>query len=47
MNRFADSIRNQIFSEIENILINNGTFDNSGKLCDYFVKKSSGYLVVV
>lgn len=39
INRCLNSILAQTFSDFEVILINDGSTDNSGKICDYYAKK--------
>jgi len=46
INRCLDSILNQSFSEWECILIDDGSSDNSGKICDEYTKKDSRFRVI-
>ena len=40
------SIINQTFTDLEIILVNDGSTDNSGKICDYYANKDSRIMVI-
>lgn len=44
--RCLDSIREQSFSDFECILIDDGTRDSSGKICDEYAEKDSRFTVI-
>ena len=46
LNRCIDSIINQIFTDIEIILINDGSFDKSPQICDDYARKDSRIKVI-
>ena len=46
LQRCLDSIKNQSFSNFECILINDGSTDKSGKICDDYCKKDSRFKVI-
>lgn len=41
INKCIDSLINQNYQKIETILVNNGSTDNSGKICDDYEKKEN------
>ena len=46
INRCLNSILAQTFSDFEVILINDGSTDNSGKICDYYAKKDRRFKII-
>ncbi len=46
LNRCIDSILSQEYENIEIILVNDGSTDNSGKICDDYIKKDSRIKVI-
>ena len=46
LERCVDSIINQTYTNLEIILVNDGSTDNSGKLCDELAKKDNRIKVV-
>lgn len=46
LNRCIDSIINQIFTNIEIILVNDGSFDNSPQICDNYARADSRIKVI-
>lgn len=46
LNKCIDSIINQTYKNIEIILINDGSEDNSGKICDKYAKEDSRIKVI-
>ena len=46
LNRCIDSIINQIFTDFEIILVNDGSFDNSPQICDEYARKDSRIKVI-
>ena len=44
--RCLDSILNQTQSELEILLIDDGSTDDSGKLCDAYAKKDNRFQVI-
>lgn len=46
LNRCIDSILNQTFKEYELILVDDGSTDNSGKICDLYEKKDKRIKVI-
>lgn len=46
LQRCVDSILNQTFSDYEVILVDDGSSDNSGKICDEYLKKDSRVVVI-
>ena len=46
LNRCVDSILHQTISDLELILVNDGSKDSSGKICDEYKKKDSRVVVV-
>lgn len=46
LNRCIDSIINQIFTNIEIILVNDGSFDNSPQICDNYARIDSRIKVI-
>ena len=43
LKKCIDSIINQTYANIEIILINDGSTDNSAYICEYYSKKIRGY----
>ena len=41
-----DSIKNQTYGEFEVILVDDGTPDNSGKICDEYAKADARFKVI-
>lgn len=46
LNRCVDSILNQSFSDFELILVDDGSPDNCGKICDEYAKKDNRVIVI-
>ena len=46
ISRCIDSILAQTFSDLELILVNDGSQDNSGKICDEYAKKDNRIIVI-
>lgn len=46
LRRCLDSIKNQTFKDIEVILVNDGSKDGSGKICDEYVQKDNRFKVI-
>ena len=46
LNRCVDSILNQTFADFELILVDDGSPDNSGKICDEYAKKDKRVVVI-
>lgn len=46
LNRCIDSILNQTFKQIEIILVNDGSTDNSGDICDEYAKLDNRIIVI-
>ena len=46
LNKCLDSIINQSFKDFELILINDGSTDNSGEICDHYAQKDSRVKVI-
>ena len=46
LNRCVDSIINQTYKNLEIILVDDGSTDNSGKICDEYKKKDSRIIVI-
>lgn len=46
LHRCIDSILNQTFTDFELILVNDGSTDNSGKICDEYAKKDNRIKVI-
>ena len=46
LERCVDSIINQTYTNLEIILVNDGSTDNSGKLCDELAKKDKRIRVI-
>lgn len=46
INRCIDSLINQTFTDLEIILVNDGSLDNSGKICDEYAKKYKNIIVI-
>ena len=46
LNQCVDSVLNQKFKDIEVILIDDGSKDNSGEICDYYKEKDSRIKVI-
>ena len=46
LERCVDSIINQTYTNLEIILVNDGSTDNSGKLCDELAKKDERIRVI-
>lgn len=44
--RCLDSIKNQSFSDFEVVLIDDGSTDNSGRICDEYSKKDDRFIVI-
>lgn len=44
--KLLESIANQIYSNLEIILVNDGSPDNCGQICDEYVKKDSRFQVI-
>ena len=42
----VDSVLNQTYSDFECILVDDGSTDDSGKICDYYEKKNKRIKVV-
>lgn len=46
INRCVDSVINQTFKNLEIILVDDGSIDNSGKICDEYAKKDKRIIVI-
>ena len=46
LNRCVDSILEQTYENLEIILVDDGSTDNSGKICDYYRKKDTRVVVI-
>ena len=46
LNECVDSVINQIYSNLEIILIDDGSYDKSGEICDYYASIDSRIIVV-
>ena len=46
LSRCIDSILAQTYSDFELILVNDGSIDNSGKICDEYAQKDSRIIVI-
>ena len=46
LERFLDSIRNQTYSNIEVILVDDGSTDDSATICDYWAQMDNRFHVV-
>ena len=46
LKKCIESILNQVFTEFELILVDDGSTDNSGKICDEYAKKDSRIIVI-
>ncbi|MED3085493.1 glycosyltransferase [Bacillus toyonensis] len=44
--RCLDSVKNQIYNELEIILVNDGSTDHSGLICDEYSKKDKRFIVI-
>lgn len=42
----VESILNQTYKKIEILLIDDGSTDNSGKICDEYAKQDNRYIVI-
>ena len=46
LNRCVDSIVNQTYKNLEIILVDDGSLDNCGKMCDEYAEKDSRIKVI-
>ena len=46
LNRCVDSVLNQTFTDFELILVDDGSPDNCGKICDEYALKDSRIIVI-